>query len=280
MQEWHSLLSKCMKDGTPRRSPGVSTHALFDVQFRVWMGAATFPAFTSKQLFFGQVKAELAAFLHGETTLDGFHSWGCKIWDINAANHHSSEIGRVYGAQWRSWPREGLDTPLDQLQALVDGIKAEPFSRRHILQSYNPGATTACLPACHMSAQFYVVGNMLNCTVTMRSCDLFLGLPFDVASYALLCNLITKELKAGLVPGNLTFNICDAHIYKNHQDAVRDVLSRDIHKAPHLVLSPEASLFDFIPSHAELDHYVHSGSIPAPMNVHEEPTHVSQPTAL
>lgn len=275
MQEWHSLLSKCMKDGTPRRSPGVSTHALFDVQFRVWMGAATFPAFTSKQLYFGQVKAELAAFLHGETTLDGFHKWGCKIWDANAANHHSGEIGRVYGAQWRQWPQEGMSAPLDQLQALIDGIKAEPFSRRHILQSYNPGATSACLPACHMSAQFYVVGNMLNCTVTMRSCDLFLGLPFDVASYALLCNLVTKELKAGLVPGNLTFNICDAHIYKNHQQAVRDVLERDVHKAPHLVLSPEASLFDFEPKHAELDHYVHSGPLSAPMNVHEEPNNVS-----
>lgn len=275
MQEWHSLLSKCMKDGTPRRSPGVSTHALFDVQFRVWMGAATFPAFTSKQLYFGQVKAELAAFLHGETTLDGFHKWGCKIWDANAANHRSGEIGRVYGAQWRQWPREGMSAPLDQLQALVDGIKAEPFSRRHILQSYNPGATSACLPACHMSAQFYVVGNMLNCTVTMRSCDLFLGLPFDVASYALLCNLVAKELKAGLVPGNLTFNICDAHIYKNHQQAVRDVLERDIHKAPHLVLSPESSLFDFEPKHAELDHYVHSGPLSAPMNVHEEPNNVS-----
>lgn len=275
MQEWHSLLSKCMKDGTPRRSPGVSTHALFDVQFRVWMGAATFPAFTSKQLYFGQVKAELAAFLHGETTLAGFHKWGCKIWDANAANHHSGEIGRVYGAQWRQWPREGMSAPLDQLQALIDGIKAEPFSRRHILQSYNPGATSACLPACHMSAQFYVVGNMLNCTVTMRSCDLFLGLPFDVASYALLCNLVTKELKAGLVPGNLTFNICDAHIYKNHQQAVRDVLERDVHKAPHLVLSPEASLFDFEPKHAELDHYVHSGPLSAPMNVHEEPNNVS-----
>jgi thymidylate synthase len=234
------------------------------------MGASTFPAFTSKQLAFGQVKAELAAFLHGETTLEGFHKWGCKIWDANAANHHSGEIGRVYGAQWRTWPREGSDTPVDQLKALVAGIKADPFSRRHILQSYNPGATSACLPACHMSAQFYVLGDKLNCTVTMRSCDLFLGLPFDVASYALLTHLVCKEL-GFLSPGTLTFNICDAHIYKNHQQAVRDVLERNLHKLPHLVLEPEASLFDFDPKHAALENYVHSGSIPAPMNVHEEP---------
>lgn len=272
MKQWLDLLRHCMMNGTPRIPSGVPTHAVFNAQITVPAAASTFPAVTAKQLHFGQVKAELAAFLHGATTLDEFHRWGCKIWDANAANspHAAKEPGRVYGAQWRLWVAED-GILVDQLLNTVNLVNSRPHDRRHILQAYNPGSVDACLPACHMSAQFYVTGDKLNCTVTMRSCDLFLGLPFDVASYALLMNLMCRpDACAVLKPGNLTFNICDAHIYKNHQDAVRQVLGAELLKAPTLKLAEDASLWDFQPEHASLADYKHSGNVSAPMNIHEE----------
>ena len=277
MHEWHKSLRAVMMNGIPRQSPGIPTHAVFNMHLTFPVGARTFPATTSKSLAFGQVAAELAAFLHGETTLEGFHKWGCKIWDANAANPRKLPdggeqvgIGRVYGAQWRSWkPEDDSYEPIDQLKLLVEGLVSDPHGRRHILQAYNPGAVDACLPACHMSAQFIADSRLLHCVVTMRSCDLFLGLPFDVASYALLMRLICKHL-GFYKPGNLCFNIGDAHIYKNHQEQVRSVLANPVGQAPVLVLAPEADLFDFNPKHAWLQDYESCGHIQAPMNVHEE----------
>lgn len=277
MEAWHNVLRHCMKNGTPRKPSGVATHAVFDAQVKFYAGSKLFPAVTSKRLHFTQVAAELAAFLHGETTLEGFHKWGCKIWDANAANPRKLAdggeqvgVGRVYGAQWRDWMCED-GSRLDQLRAVVDGINTRPHDRRHILQAYNPGASDACLPACHMSAQFIVVGNRLNCTVTMRSCDLFLGLPFDVASYALLMNLMCRaDACPGLEPGMLTFNIADAHIYRNHQSAVRQVLENPINHPPRLHMADAVSLWDFDPKLVALHNYEHCGNIVAPMNIHEE----------
>lgn len=282
MEQWKRILNKVLRQGEKREDrTGVGTLALFG-EALTFDNRDIFPAVTTKKLAFNQMAAELACFIQGHQTLDQFHSMGCTIWDGNGGSdywapraRHEGDLGRIYGVQWRDWQsvgRDGISTvTVDQLKQLVDGMRKEPHSRRHVVTALNPGELDQmCLPPCHVLFQAYVSGPVdgnkrVDLCVYMRSVDLFLGLPFDIASYALLQRLIAKEL--GMDSGFLTFFLGDAHIYSNHVDQVNVVLSREELDPPWLWLSPQASLFGFHPSQAELRDYKHHGAVPAALNV-------------
>lgn len=276
MQEWHRIMSKVLTHGTLRNDrTGVGTMALFGEQL-VFDNRDTFPAVTTKRLAFGQVCAELACFLLGCESLQEFHSMGCTIWDGNGEADYwthrrrwQGDLGRIYGVQWRDWHsvgRFGELVHVDQLKNLVEGIIREPHGRRHIVTALNPGEfDQMCLPPCHVFFQAYVVEGRIDLRVDMRSVDLFLGLPFDVASYAVLQRLLARE--CGLSSGYLIFQLGDAHIYLNHLEQVRVVLARVPHDAPRLILAPQATLFSFLPEHATLDNYAPHPAVSAALNV-------------
>lgn len=287
MNQWHNTLARvlCLGRMRPDRT-GVGTLSLFGEQLRVDNGPGTFPAVTTKRLAFRQVAAELACFLRGYDSLEKFHSLGCHIWDGNGQAEYwlprarfAGDLGRIYGVQWRDWRSldhwsggELKEVNVDQLKRLVSGLASDPFGRRHVVTALNPGeADRMCLPPCHVLFQAYVReeedvrGRILDLRVDMRSVDLFLGLPFDIASYALLQRLLCKKL--GYTSGELVFQLGDAHIYLNHLDQVRTVLDRAPMKPPELELDPDADLLSFHPDHAKLVGYESHPAVPAPLNV-------------
>ena len=281
MQEWHNILRKVMAHGQQRDDrTGVGTLALFGEQL-VFDNRTTFPAVTTKKLMLGQVAAELACFLKGYDNLTNFHGMGCTIWDGNGNSDYwkprarfEGDLGRIYGVQWRDWcsvnrsDSEGrLVKYTDQLKNLVEGMRKEPHGRRHLVTAYNPGELDQmCLPPCHVLFQAFINdAGEVDLRVDMRSVDLFLGLPFDVASYAILQRLLAKELH--LRSGMLIFQLGDAHIYLNHLVQVNEVLSREPKLAPGLHLSDAAGLFNFEPHHAQLFMYDSWPSVSAPLNV-------------
>lgn len=280
MRAWKDLLCKVLQRGFKRPDrTGVGTLALFGEQL-IFDNREEFPAVTTKKLAFAQMAAELACFLRGYDNLEQFRSMGCTIWDGNGSADYwlpkarrEGDLGRIYGVQWRDWKSvlchdQGLDlVKVDQLKDLVDRIRTDPYGRRHVVTAYNPGEVEQmCLPPCHVLFQAFVTpSNELWLRVDMRSVDLFLGLPFDVASYALLQRLLAKEL--GLSSGFLCFQMGDCHIYLNHEEQVRLVLQREVCPPPRLWLDPNASLFDFHPLQAHLLDYNHHGAVAAPLNV-------------
>lgn len=278
MREWQRLLKNVYDRGDARPDrTGVGTLSLPGQQITLTNNAPPFPAVTTKKLFIEQVIAELCAFLRGYTTLDEFHAVRCNIWDANGKAEYWTKkgfapgyLGRIYGAQWRHWTaidNQGSFTPVDQLQNLVDGIKKDPFGRRHIVTAWNPGELDEmCLPPCHIFFQAYVSSTFhLDLVVYMRSVDLFLGLPFDIASYAILQRLIAKDTE--LQSRNLIFNFGDAHIYKNHLEQVKTILTREPFFPPIMILAPEASINNFHPNMVTLRDYQHHAAIKAEMNV-------------
>lgn len=291
MRQWHELLTAASRAPQRPDRTGVGTRSVFGRSLS-WDISRTFPAVTTKYLAFGQVKAELAAFLRGAETLQEFHDLGCRIWDANGESGYwlgrrrfEGDLGRIYGAQWRRW--RGVDARLldsnnpgasvverDQLVDLLDGLRRDPFGRRHLVTAWNPAELSdMCLPPCHYAFQCYASQSVfgdneplgLSLMFHMRSLDVFLGMPFDVASYALLAHLIAKEL--GWQPRELVMTVGDAHVYCNHERQVQTVLAREPFELPRLVLHPEARLFGFDPNHAWLTGYQSSGIVAAPMNV-------------
>lgn len=286
MQAWKAILTKALRHGVdkPDRT-GIGTYSLFGEQVvfdnRDW----TFPAVTTKELKFRPCMAELAAFLKGCESLDEFHGEGCRIWDANGTASYwkprfPGDLGRIYGAQWRRWRgvgRDGQITITDQLKNLIHGIEKDPHGRRHLVTAWNPGELDQmCLPPCPVLWQCYVRGHeresnqqltkgCIDLIVVMRSVDLFLGLPFDVASYAVLQKLVAKE--TGYSSGFLTFQLGDAHLYKNHVEAANLVLSREEMTPPVLWLDKEASVFNFSAGMADLQFYQSHQAVPAVMNV-------------
>ena len=290
MKAWLDLLRNVMDHGVDRPDrTGIGTRSLFGVS-ATFDNGTTFPAVTTKHLAFGQVKAELACFLRGLDNLEDFHKLGCKIWDGNGGASYwkpqePGDLGRIYGVQWREWQSVGRGryspggnyepevVQIDQLKSLVSGLVRDPYGRRHLVTAWNPGELDQmCLPPCHVLFQCYVVpthvlcdGPVMHMRVDMRSVDLFLGLPFDVASYALLQRLICRE--CGFLSGDLVFQLGDAHVYKNHFDAVATVLDRESLRPPTLAMSSSTTLFTFHPDDAQLVGYTHCGVVPAPLNV-------------
>lgn len=283
MIEWQTLMRKVLRHGQCRRDrTGIGTLALFG-ETVTFDNRVEFPAVTTKKLGFEQMAAELACFLKGAQSLEEFHKLGCTIWDGNGNAEYwlpraefEGDLGRIYGVQWRDW--RSIDPTgeesiagkrTDQLVNLISGLIKEPHGRRHVVTALNPGELDQmCLPPCHLFFQCFMGNNgQLDMTVYMRSVDVFLGLPFDVASYALLQRLIVQTLGGEAKPGFLTFFLGDTHLYLNHLEQVETVLAREACPAPILQLDPAATVFDFHPKQAELSHYIHCGVVSAPLNV-------------
>lgn len=265
MRQWHNLMREVLAYGETRSDrTGVGTKSLFGLYAQFDNTLRSFPAVTTKKLAVKQCFGEMASFIQGHTNLEQFHANGCTIWDANAGAKYwtpskPGDLGRIYGAVWRQMGG------IDQLAELVDGLKKSPTSRRHLVTAWSPGEP-ACLPPCHTHFQCYVSeGKYLDLQVYMRSVDLFLGLPFDIAGYALLQRLIAKEVN--LESRRLLFSFGDAHIYLNHLEAVQTVLARMPYAPPKLVLADDASLFTFTPEQARLLDYQHHAAVKAPMAV-------------
>lgn len=290
-KEWHRLIKEALARGERRQDrTGVGTRALFGARAR-WDLRDGFPACTTKKLYFGQVRAELAAFLAGAESLQEFNAVGCTIWDANAGDpawkerqRFQGDVGRIYGAQWRRWRSvmygKGRDSfggyvEVDQLKAMLDGLRADPHGRRHVVTAWNPGELRVmCLPPCHVMFQCFASDldatalrprGSLDLHFHMRSLDLFLGCPFDVASYALMLHLIAKT--TGRTARHLLMTAGDCHVYNNHAAQCEAVLSRRPRPLPALVLEDGASPLAFLPEDARLACYDPHPAVPAPMNV-------------
>jgi thymidylate synthase len=231
--------------------------------------AESFPAITTKKLAFNAVKAELAGFLEGTESAARMRELGTKIWDANAnADYWQSssfcrgpdDLGRIYGAMWRNF------NGVDQIQEVIKTLQTAPESRRMIVSAWDPAEKRQCLPPCHIFWQLDVSNsNQLNCAFYMRSLDLFLGAPFDIASYALLQHIIAQQ--TGFKVGTLTMFIGNCHIYVTHIEQVKEQLSRELYPQPSLDLDPFATVDNFIPSMAKLIDYKFHPIISAEMVV-------------
>jgi len=257
------LLAEILTTGERRGDrTGVGTLGLFGRQMRFDLSQG-FPLLTTKKVHFKSVVTELAWFLRGETNVRWLQERGCTIWDEWA--DAAGELGPVYGKQWRSWAAPD-GRVIDQIAAVVKGLKDNPESRRHIVSAWNPADVEAmALPPCHCLFQFHVASGRLSCQLYQRSADVFLGVPFNIASYALLTHLIARE--TGLAPGDLVITLGDAHLYLNHLDQARLQLTREPYPAPTLRLAPGARLFELEADDVALESYRAHPLIRAPIAV-------------
>jgi len=243
MRQYLDVLRKAMETGSARMDrTGVGTRAIFGEVMRFRMSDG-FPAVTTKRLAFRAVIAELLWFICGSSDVNELHKLGVRIWDGNAYADYwkpkarfEGDAGRNYGQQWRDW--RGPDgRRVDQLTDVVARLRAEPASRRHVVTAWNPAEIEqTSLPACHALYQFFVAEGKLSLMMYQRSCDMFLGVPFNTAEYALLLHLVAQM--TGLEPDELIHVLADAHVYASHEAAVREQLSRDPYPLPRLWLDP------------------------------------------
>ncbi len=242
---------------------GTGTLSVFGYQMRFDL-AAGFPAVTTKRLHWKSVVHELLWFIRGDTNIRYLNEHGVTIWDEWA--DENGDLGPVYGAQWRRW--RGADGRLhDQLAQVVEQIRTNPDSRRLIVSAWNVGELERmALPPCHAFFQFYVAEGRLSCQLYQRSADLFLGVPFNIASYALLTHMVAHV--TGLEAGEFVHTLGDAHIYLNHLEQVETQLAREPYPLPRLSLNPAVKdLFDFTFDDIALEGYRHHPAIPAPVAV-------------
>lgn len=270
---YESLLADVLANGRHRADrTGVGTIGVFGRQIRFNL-AEGFPLVTTKKVFTRGVFAELLWFLSGDTNEHTLRDQGVNIWREWAPPN--GELGPVYGAQWRSWGAwsdSALWEGIDQIRQVVQAIRADPFSRRHIVSAWNvEEVPDMALPPCHTMFQFHVEpdhdGNpwRLNCQLYHRSADLFLGVPFNIASYALLVHMVAAQ--TGLEAGDFVHTFGDAHIYTNHVDQVREQLSREHTGFPTLHLAHQDSIFDYTLEDIQIDNYNPHPAIKAPVAV-------------
>jgi len=252
MQAYLDLLKKILDEGTPKADrTGVGTRSLFGYQMRFDL-AAGFPLLTTKKLHLKSIIYELLWFLRGETNTAYLKEHGVRIWDEWADEH--GELGPIYGYQWRSWPSEdGL--AIDQIAEVVESIRKNPDSRRHIVCAWNVAdVPRMALPPCHLLYQFYVARGRLSCQLYQRSADVFLGVPFNIASYALLTMMMARV--TGLAPGDFVHTFGDVHLYDNHVEQARLQLTRRPRPLPTMRLSAAVtSIFDFRYEDFTLENY-------------------------
>lgn len=252
MKQYHDLLQHLLETGTPKSDrTGTGTLSVFGYQMRFNL-ADGFPLLTTKKLHTKSIIHELLWFLKGDTNIQYLKENGVSIWDEWA--DESGNLGPVYGYQWRSWPNpDGSHT--DQIVKLIDGLKRNPDSRRHIVSAWNPSfIDQMALPPCHCLFQFYVANGKLSCQLYQRSCDTFLGVPFNIASYALLTLMVAQVCK--FEPGEFIWTGGDVHLYSNHIEQARLQLSRVCRPLPELKLNPEVNdLFAFSHTDFELINY-------------------------
>lgn len=240
--QYETLLEHVYKTGVDKNDrTGVGTRSVFGYQMRFNL-AEGFPLVTTKKLHIRSIVHELLWFLSGSSNIKYLHDNGVSIWDEWA--DENGDLGPVYGVQWRSWPAAD-GRKIDQITNLVEGIKRNPDSRRHLVVAWNPAEVDKmALPPCHCLFQFYVANGKLSCQLYQRSCDIFLGVPFNIASYSLLTHMIAQQ--CDLDVGDFVWAGGDCHIYKNHFEQVELQLSRTPRAYPKLVICRKpASIFDY-----------------------------------
>ena len=260
---YEDLLRHVMEHGTPKADrTGTGTRSVFAQQMRFDLSAG-FPLVTTKRVHLRSIVYELLWFLRGESNVAWLREHGVTIWDEWAGP--DGELGPVYGVQWRSWP-----TPdgghVDQITQLVERLRADPDSRRHVVSAWNVGQIgEMALPPCQMFFQFYVADGRLSCQLYQRSADLFLGVPFNIASYALLTHMVAQQV--GLDVGEFVWTGGDCHIYDNHVEQVTEQLSRAPFAPPRLELRRADSILDYTFEDVAVVGYQHHPAIKAPVAV-------------
>lgn len=292
MRQYHELMDRVLREGIDKSDrTGTGTRSVFGHQMRFDLSEG-FPLVTTKKLHLKSILHELIWFISGDTNIRYLCQNGVRIWDdwpfatyAKSADYDGIDLkefaariaddaefaakwgnlGPVYGYQWRFWP--GPHGPVDQLRDVLEGIRRNPDGRRHIVSAWNPGyIDQMALPPCHAFFQFYVADGKLSCQLYQRSADIFLGVPFNIASYALLVHMMAQDL--GLAVGDFVHTLGDAHIYSNHLEQVQLQLSREPRALPTLKLNPSVtSLFDFRYEDVELVGYDPHPHIPAPVAV-------------
>ena len=264
MKQYLDLLAHVMQTGTNRGDrTGTGTRSVFGYQMRFDLSEG-FPVLTTKKLHLRSIIHELLWFLKGETNIAYLTENGVSIWDEWA--DEDGNLGPVYGAQWRSWPAPD-GTHIDQIALLIEGLKTNPNSRRHIVSAWNPALVDdMALPPCHCLFQFYVADGKLSCQLYQRSADIFLGVPFNIASYALLTLMVAQV--TGLKPGDFVHTLGDTHIYSNHFEQAELQMKRTPKALPTMRLNPDiTSIFDFKFEDFTLENYEADASIKAPIAV-------------
>ncbi|HDP54947.1 MAG TPA: thymidylate synthase [Bacteroidetes bacterium] len=242
MKQYLELLDNILENGTEKSDrTGTGTISLFGYQMRFDLGHG-FPLLTTKKLHLKSIIYELLWFLKGETNIKYLTDNGVSIW--NEWADENGNLGPVYGSQWRSWPAAN-GHKIDQIGQVAQSLKSNPDSRRHLVCAWNVGEIeNMALPPCHILFQFYVAKGKLSCQLYQRSADVFLGVPFNIASYALLTMMMAQV--TGLKPGDFVHTFGDVHIYSNHIEQVKLQLTREPRKLPTMVINPEVkSIFDF-----------------------------------
>lgn len=231
MQQYLDLLRDIMENGTDKLDrTGVGTRSVFGRQMRFDLSKG-FPLVTTKKVHLKSIIYELLWFLKGDTNVKYLQEHGVRIW--NEWADENGELGPVYGSQWRNWNGEGID----QIAQVIETLKKNPNDRRMIVSAWNVGKIAEMhLPPCHMMFQFYVANNKLSCMLYQRSCDMFLGVPFNIASYALLTMMVAQV--CGYEPGEFVHTLGDTHIYHNHFEQVREQLSHTPYPLPQMKINP------------------------------------------
>lgn len=256
MQPYLKLISDILDHGADKSDrTGTGTRSLFGYQMRFDLNAG-FPLLTTKKLHLKSIVYELLWFIRGETNVRWLQERGVKIWDEWA--DENGDLGPVYGSQWRSWPAPD-GRKIDQLAQVIESIRSKPDSRRHIVSAWNPAEVDdMALPPCHCLFQFYVANGKLSCQLYQRSADTFLGVPFNIASYALLTHMVAQVV--GLGVGDFVHSFGDVHLYSNHFEQAKLQLTREPRPLPRLKINPDVTrIEDFV-----FDDFVFEGYDPHP----------------
>ena len=264
MKQYLDLLRQVREHGTFKEDrTGTGTYAVFGHQMRFDLSEG-FPMVTTKKLHLRSIIHELLWFLKGDTNIGYLKEHGVRIWDEWA--DEEGNLGPVYGYQWRSWPHPKGGS-VDQIANVLEQIRTNPQSRRLIVSAWNPGQVDEMkLPPCHCLFQFYVANGRLSCQLYQRSADIFLGVPFNIASYALLLSMVAQV--TGLQPGEFVHTLGDAHLYSNHLEQAQEQLTRTPMPPPRLVLNPEVTnLFDFTFDDIQIENYASHPHIKAKVAV-------------
>ena len=240
MEQYLDLLRRTLDEGVRKEDrTGTGTLSLFGTQMRFDLRAG-FPLVTTKKVHVPSVVAELLWFVRGDSNVGWLHDHGVTIWDEWADDE--GDLGPIYGVQWRSWPAPD-GRRIDQLAAVIERLRDDPDSRRHVVSAWNPAdIPDMALAPCHALFQFYVADGRLSCQLYQRSGDLFLGVPFNIASYALLTHMVARV--TGLEVGDFVHTLGDAHLYLNHVDQAREQLTREPRPLPELELDPACRTID------------------------------------
>jgi thymidylate synthase len=264
MKQYLDLLSHVLEHGSDRGDrTGTGTRGVFGYQMRFDLSEG-FPVTTTKKLHLRSIIYELLWFLRGDTNIAYLKENGVSIWDEWA--DEKGDLGPVYGMQWRSWPAPDGRT-VDQIKNLIEGLKTNPYSRRHIVSAWNPALVDEmALPPCHCLFQFYVADGKLSCQLYQRSADIFLGVPFNIAAYALLTMMVAQVV--GLQPGDFVHTLGDTHLYANHFEQAKLQMTRTPKPLPQMRINPDIrDIFGFRFEDFELVGYEADANIKAPVAV-------------